>query len=533
MSSIYEEIIKRIDSLTVEIAALKITEGAGTAGGAISGSGTTGRITQWAGASSLTDSTLIKTGVGVLTITSDTDYTLTADTTGTIQTKEDAATTYLKLDGSNDPMTGGLAIVGGANEVQFAVTAANGQAAHLMTVNDSSNATTFWFNNGGSPFVENKNFTFINSAVPIDAYRSGNTSTMRFSTYTDNTTNGGRISLRGAGGTFASPTDMLNNYIMGEMQWFGYVNGAHRQGFLIRASMVNTISSTSYASNAYFILTLQGATTGTTVMTLHNNGYVGVNTGTGAPLGMLGIVARAATDIGLSVKGAASQSGDLFRGLNSSSTVLALIDAVGGAVFNENGDAAGDFRVESDTEVNMLFLDANGNTDGTLYLGGSTNGVQIDKGGDIYFIGTGAGLPYGSMYGVEIAQVQASAAQNTWYVVNDTDITDGPTNLVTGDGAGKLTVTKAGTYHISWDMTFEVNANNKHILGGIAINGTAQVPGQSHTESITNQELVLSGHAILALTAAQYVQVCFRTTDTGTPTISIDDVNLTLFMVGS
>ncbi len=83
MTSIYEDIIKRLDSLAIDIAALTINEGAGAAGGAITGSGTTNRITQWTGASSLGDSTLIKSGAGVLTLSAAADYTLTVPATGT------------------------------------------------------------------------------------------------------------------------------------------------------------------------------------------------------------------------------------------------------------------------------------------------------------------------------------------------------------------------------------------------------------------------------------------------------------------
>lgn len=60
----------------------------------------------------------------------------------------------------------------------------------------------------------------------------------------------------------------------------------------------------------------------------------------------------------------------------------------GNVVFNEGGDINTDFRVESDTEPNMIFLDSNGDTDGALYLGGSTNGVKINKGGELTLIGT-------------------------------------------------------------------------------------------------------------------------------------------------
>ena len=83
MSSIYEEIIKRLDTLATDIAALTINEGAGAAGGSLSGSGTTNRIAQWTGSASLGDSTLIKTGAGVLTLSAAADYTLTVPATGT------------------------------------------------------------------------------------------------------------------------------------------------------------------------------------------------------------------------------------------------------------------------------------------------------------------------------------------------------------------------------------------------------------------------------------------------------------------
>jgi hypothetical protein len=36
----------------------------------------------------------------------------------------------------------------------------------------------------------------------------------------------------------------------------------------------------------------------------------------------------------------------------------------------------------------MLFLDANGDTDGALYLGGTTNGIKVNKGGELTLLGT-------------------------------------------------------------------------------------------------------------------------------------------------
>lgn len=83
----------------------------------------------------------------------------------------------------------------------------------------------------------------------------------------------------------------------------------------------------------------------------------------------------------------ATTPGNILEAQNSGGTIYHLLSLTG-AVFNEAGIATTDFRVESDTEANMLFLDANADTDGALYLGGSTNGVKINKGGELTLLGT-------------------------------------------------------------------------------------------------------------------------------------------------
>lgn len=181
---------------------------------------------------------------------------------------------------------------------------------------------------------------------------------------------------------------------------------------------------------------------------------------------------------------------------------------------------------------------------GTIALGGFTAtipetlmvaGRNVDNSftADNYFTGAGSGLPYGSCWGNEIGWSQASAAQNTWYVISDTDMTDGQLNLVTHDGSGKLTVTKAGVYYVVYTVSQTNNGNNKHVQTGIAINGTVQNDGVNHVDGLAaNIDTVLSGNAILALTASQYIEIAIRTTDTGTPTISVDHLNVTIFQVG-
>jgi hypothetical protein len=53
--------------------------------------------------------------------------------------------------------------------------------------------------------------------------------------------------------------------------------------------------------------------------------------------------------------------------------------SINGLIVNDNGLATGDLRSESDTEANMIFLDA---SEDLLYLGG-TAGIKIGKDGMI------------------------------------------------------------------------------------------------------------------------------------------------------
>ena len=154
--------------------------------------------------------------------------------------------------------------------------------------------------------------------------------------------------------------------------------------------------------------------------------------------------------------------------------------------------------------------------------------------GDTIWTGSGNGLPYGSCYGNEIAWSQASAAQNTWYNVSDTDMTDGQLNLVTHDGSGKLTTSKAGKYLINYSASVSCSANNHHIEGGIYTSGGAANDGQcSWYPQTANAEGVVNSTAILNLGANATIEFCIRTATAGTPTLSVNHLNITMVMVGA
>ena len=200
-----------------------------------------------------------------------------------------------------------------------------------------------------------------------------------------------------------------------------------------------------------------------------------------------------------------------------------------------SGDGSGatnnNFRIVDLTAGNLdrFNIDVSGN----VKIGSLTTYQNIDSGGDTYWVGSGSGLPYGGAYGNEIAWTQTSAVQNTWYLISDTDMTDMELNLVTHDGSGKLTVTKAGRYMVHFTSSVESSLTNKHVQLGISKNGASPAYPINHFEIITaNTQLELSGNAIINCAANDTLEVAIRTTDTGTPDLSVDHLNITLVQVG-
>jgi hypothetical protein len=154
--------------------------------------------------------------------------------------------------------------------------------------------------------------------------------------------------------------------------------------------------------------------------------------------------------------------------------------------------------------------------------------------GDTWFEGAGFGLPYGSCSSdaTDLAWSQV-ATTDTWYDISDTGMGDGQLNLVTHDGSGKLTVAKAGTYLVNYNMGLEVSVANKHIFTAISIDGTENAQGQDHYENkAISQEFSMGSTAILALTAGQTINLSVKLSDVVGATILVDRMNITVVMVG-
>jgi hypothetical protein len=173
------------------------------------------------------------------------------------------------------------------------------------------------------------------------------------------------------------------------------------------------------------------------------------------------------------------------------------------------------------------------NTKGALRFGNdSGNAAMSIIGNDVIFTDAGGGLLYGAAYGKDIAWTQASAAQNTWYKVSDVDMVDGPLNLITHDGSGKLTVTKAGTYKIDMAISHENNGTDKHTEYGVSIDGASPTMYQREFCATILEEQHGSLSRIITLTANQTIELAIRTTDTGTPTLTVNNLSITVVMIG-
>ena len=173
------------------------------------------------------------------------------------------------------------------------------------------------------------------------------------------------------------------------------------------------------------------------------------------------------------------------------------------------------------------------------FMGGATNYTHIDSAGDVHFKAA-AGLYFGGCYGNHINLLindagDDKADENVWYNISDADIDDGELHWVTHDGSGKLEVTYAGTYLITYSMCFEDDTVNNHVEGGIELagSGSAQNAGQCHLENkFANEEEHMGSSAIFSMDAGTSIELAIRTTEATAPEITIHAINLSVVCIG-
>ncbi len=154
---------------------------------------------------------------------------------------------------------------------------------------------------------------------PIHVVRSGGGGTLNFDTYAGSGLGNSAIQGRRAAGTLASPTATLSDMTLFDLLGSGYDGSAFTgQIASIRMQANQNFSPTSQGTRIVFLTTANDSTTATERLRIKHNGDVAIGNG---------------------------------------STDQILFGSTGSAVFNEQGNDA-DFRVEGDTDANLLFTDA-------------------------------------------------------------------------------------------------------------------------------------------------------------------------------
>jgi len=208
-------------------------------------------------------------------------------------------------------------------------------------------------------------------------------------------------------------------------------------------------------------------------------------------------------------------------------TITPATDAVDAVTITDEDD---NVILSVDTVNNRVGI-GTADPDSKLEVNGD---VHID--GDLFFETEGSGLPYGNCYGDGIAWLQEEAVDSQWYRITDADMVSGELNLITHDGSGRLTFTKAGRYLITYDIVWEGSESNGHVEFGLDINGS----GTPHPASIMHDhtktadaETPVSGTTILDITTAGHtLDVCIRDIDGSEPDLTVDDLRITVTMVG-
>lgn len=162
----------------------------------------------------------------------------------------------------------------------------------------------------------------------------------------------------------------------------------------------------------------------------------------------------------------------------------------------------------------------------------NTNYMSIGVAGDTKWVG-GGGLVFGSCYGNEVGWTQATAERWTWYEISDAGMITGQLHNVTHNGNGQLTVTEPGMYVATYTIALEVSGAGKHVQIAFSVNGSELTAGRNHIDPPSaNAQETAAGTAILDLADNATVEIVVRTTDIGTPDISVDHFNLTLVQIG-
>lgn len=267
-------------------------------------------------------------------------------------------------------------------------------------------------------------------------------------------------------------------------------------------------------------------------LTIDGDGLVGI--GDQTPDAQLEVQVGSAVDKGLIVQGAASQSANLLELQESDGSIfLASGDGLGGSVFSGNQQLEDiDFVWAGDTEANLFRVDAG--ADAVRMGDWDTNYVEVDKAGDVVFVG-GAGLAFGEICAKDNATpMTLNSAAKVQVTIFDVD---GVSNNMTPDHTNDhITVTKAGMYLCTVSMAVENGAGASHKVDASVWknNGATEfINTHTHRDLAAGSDVgSMSLSGIIDLAVNDTIEVWLDTDRGSDSAVTVEDITLSLVMVG-
>lgn len=139
---------------------------------------------------------------------------------------------------------------------------------------------------------------------------------------------------------------------------------------------------------------------------------------------------------------------------------------------------------------------------------------------------------YGAMYIDNGAVTRTIAATNTYYEIAS-GFTTGPVSQFTFQNSKELKCNRAGTYHLTWQITRSVPGVSQEVECAALKNGSYIPSSTSHAVSLTaSTQFSVSGSCIIALAVDDLVSLGVNN-NTSTNTVTISHANLSLHKIGT
>lgn len=411
---------------------------------------------------------------------------------------------YLKLDASNDPIIGTLTVQNSADAIELITKGSVGQTANLQEWQDSSgtilssltaagNFLTKQIGANTTPSATEQLISLSSSATVVSIVAKGATSQTADLQQWQNVSGTALAHVTSAGGFYGvrfragANSAVVGNFGLQNNQGIYSRNAANSGDVLMmKLNASNTIEfGTGFSLGNQAITGVYSISQFTSSnWSLNNTGtaWFGSNVSIGqssAPTTERLRVVPSSAIVGIAVKADPSQTADLQQWQNSATTVLARVDKDGGAVFNENGTSTGDFRVEGDTDTNLLFADASADNVGIgtnspsakLHVNGAIKVATYERHKQLRadLTGNPASQPtpvdFFTASGMQFASTGSEYVYCEWEIPSDWDGTDIYFEVDWFPDSGAM----SGTDTIKWDVEYRSLSEGELINNGTSV----------------------------------------------------------------